>query len=310
MNFFLVFQNKSYHKEKSGGYLWAPQKNEKGQTFHHWTDMKKVKKGDIIFNSYDTEMLSVLVAKEDCLERERPSSLDDLKLWHKDGWMILVEYIDLVRPINYKDYMEDILKLQGEKYAPFNKIGRGNTGYLFRVSLELAEYLFQILEDTNGITKTSLVLANKQIDIEIIEDLEKELKSTISLEQTEKELIVKSRIGQTLFKKALLKQGNKCRLCGVTDERFLIASHIKKWSQSSNDERLDVNNGLLLCPNHDSLFDKGYISFDGDGTILVSESIDMSTKVFLNINGTMNIDMNERQQYYMEWHRVNIYKPR
>ncbi|MGN7178157.1 HNH endonuclease [Cytobacillus sp. SAFR-174] len=309
MNFFLVFQNKSYHEEKSGKYLWAPQKNEKGQTFHHWTDMKKVKKGDIIFNSYDTEMLSVLVAKEDCLERERPSDLDDFKLWHKDGWMILVEYIDLVRPIKYKDYMKDILKLQGEKYAPFNTIGRGNTGYLFRVSPELAEYLFQILEDTNGITKTSLVQANKQKDIEIIEDLEKELNSTIALEQTEKELIVKSRIGQTFFKNALLKQGNKCRLCGVTDERFLVASHIKPWSQSNNQERLDVNNGLLLCPNHDSLFDKGYISFDDDGTILISAILDEDTKIFLNINETMSVEVNEIQQDYIKWHRENIYKP-
>ncbi|WHY63655.1 HNH endonuclease [Cytobacillus firmus] len=308
MNFFLVFQNKSYREEKSGGYLWAPQKNEKGQTFHHWTDMKNVKKGDIIFNSYDTEMHSVLVAKEDCIERERPSDLDDLKLWHKNGWMILVEYIDLVRPFKYKDYMEDILKLQGERYAPFNKIGRGNTGYLFRVSRELAEYLFQILEDTNGITKTSLVQANIQKDIEIIEDLEKELKSTFTLEQTEKELIVKSRIGQTLFKKALLKQENRCRLCGVTDERFLVASHIKQWSQSNNEERLDVNNGLLLCPNHDSLFDKGYVSFNDNGEILTSKSLDNDLKVFLNINDKMKIRMNENQKQYMEWHRENKFK--
>lgn len=51
--------------------------------------------------------------------------------------------------------------------------------------------------------------------------------------------------------------------CGVSDEHFLIDSHIKPWSQSNNQEWLDVNNGLLLCPNHDALFDKGiiYISF-------------------------------------------------
>lgn len=75
----------------------------------------------------------------------------------KNGCMIFVEYIDIVIPFKYRDYLEDILKLQGERYAPFNKIGRGNKGYLFRVSQELAGYLFQILEDTNKITKISLV---------------------------------------------------------------------------------------------------------------------------------------------------------
>ncbi|CAM3888530.1 hypothetical protein GCM10009865_22170 [Aeromicrobium ponti] len=134
--------------------------------------------------------------------------------------------------------------------------------------------------------------------------------SNNDITDTEKEQIIKSRIGQSAFKNELLANEGKCTLCGVSDERFLIASHIKPWSQSNNQERLDVNNGLLLCPNHDALFDKGYISFDGDGIILVSESLDVATKVFLNINGTMNIDINERQQHYMEWHRVNIYKPR
>jgi predicted restriction endonuclease len=47
----------------------------------------------------------------------------------------------------------------------------------------------------------------------------------------------------------------------VMKEHFLIASHVKPWSESNHQERLDVNNGLLHCPNHDDLFDKGYISF-------------------------------------------------
>lgn len=116
------------------------------------------------------------------------------------------------------------------------------------------------------------------------------------------------RIGKSLFKKALLSVEKKCRLCGVSDERFLVASHIKPWSQSNNPERLDVNNGLLLCPNHDSLFDKGHISFDDNGTILISDRLDEATKVFLNINKNMKIRMNEGQREYMKWHRENIFK--
>jgi hypothetical protein len=138
--------------------------------------------------------------------------------------------------------------------------------------------------------------------------LEKELDSPIVLEKTEKELITKARIGQSIFKRELLARGTKCRLCGVCDERFLVASHIKPWSQSDHQERLDVNNGMLLCPNHDALFDKGYISFDDYGKILISDSLDQATKVFLNINENLTICMNENQKQYMKWHSENIFK--
>lgn len=128
------------------------------------------------------------------------------------------------------------------------------------------------------------------------------------LTKTEKEQLIKSRVGQIFFKKALLNVEKKCRLCGVSDERFLIASHIKPWSKSDDAERLDVNNGLLLCPNHDALFDKGYISFDNNGTILISDSLDEMTKVFLNINETMNFNISKEQQNYMKWHREKCFK--
>lgn len=137
---------------------------------------------------------------------------------------------------------------------------------------------------------------------------QRKMESPIVLDKTEKESVVKARIGQSIFKKALLAVEKKCKLCGVSDERFLVASHIKPWSQSNDKERLDVNNGLLFCPNHDSLFDKGYISFNKGGSILISDSIDEVTKVFLNTNETMWIELNEQQQKYMNWHRENIYK--
>ncbi|WP_228123009.1 HNH endonuclease [Priestia megaterium] len=137
--------------------------------------------------------------------------------------------------------------------------------------------------------------------------LQKDLEISIVLDKTEKDLVVKARIGQSIFKRTLLAVEKKCRLCGVSDERFLVASHIKPWSQSNNQERLDVDNGLLLCPNHDALFDKGHISFDEDGLILISDSLDKHSKIFLNINETMNIRMKERQKQYMRWHRENIF---
>jgi len=245
MNYFFVFQNKSYEEERNGGYLWAPQKNKNGQTFHHWTDMKLIKKGDIIFNSFNGKLVSILTAQANCQEHERPTGLEQLDLWEKDGWLVDVEYSDLEQPITYKNYMEDILKLQDDKYAPFNKSGRGNTGYLFRVSKELANFFFEIIEATNLVLRRKFQIEDN-LQLENVKQIENELNSIITLEKTEKETIIKSRIGQSAFKKALLTIEKKCRLCGVRDERFLVASHIKPWSESNNQERLDVNKWIVV----------------------------------------------------------------
>jgi predicted restriction endonuclease len=118
--------------------------------------------------------------------------------------------------------------------------------------------------------------------------------------------LIKARIGQGKFKKLLIKRECKCALCGVTDPRVLIASHIKPWSVSTNEERLDVNNGLLLCPNHDALFDKHLISFDKQGKIVISQTLDETVKKFLNVNDGMRVGLNEKQLGYMKDHHQNL----
>lgn len=137
------------------------------------------------------------------------------------------------------------------------------------------------------------------------QELQEEFKGILKVEnlpitQTEKERLIKSRIGQGKFKKLLIERECKCALCGVTD--VLIASHIKPWSASTNEERLDVKNGLLLCPNHDALFDKHLSSFDLNGKIVISQSLDETARVFLNVNDELRVKLNEKQLSYMEGH--------
>lgn len=86
----------------------------------------------------------------------------------------------------------------------------------------------------------------------------------------------------------------------MNDVRFLIASHIKPWKDSSNNERLDENNGFLLCPHHDSVFDKGLISFSDDGKILIWKSIDARTRRLLNIDEGIAINLNDKQKEYIQ----------
>ncbi len=141
----------------------------------------------------------------------------------------------------------------------------------------------------------------------LIKELDENIES-LHLEGKEKQALIKIRVNQGAFRKRLLSKYSKCCLCGVSDENFLIASHIKPWAVSGANEKLDQNNGFLLCPNHDQLFDQGYISFDGNGKIIISDSLKESDRVFLNVTDTMHISLTEKNREYLEYHRKNVFK--
>ena len=102
---------------------------------------------------------------------------------------------------------------------------------------------------------------------------------------------------------------HKCLLCNIDIQELLIASHIKPWAQSNDNERLDVNNGLLLCPIHDKLFDLGYITFDELGNIEISERIQTSMYNDLKLSRQENIIVNNEMKSYLFWHK-KIYSNR
>ena len=100
--------------------------------------------------------------------------------------------------------------------------------------------------------------------------------------------------------------GEAIRKTGIKREELLIASHIKPWSKSNNNERLDIDNVLLLCPQHDILFDKGFISFSDEGNIIISSILNDDEFPSLNLSGNLRINVNEKQKKYLEYHRENI----
>ena len=84
---------------------------------------------------------------------------------------------------------------------------------------------------------------------------------------------------------------------------MLRASHIKEWSESSREERIDANNGLLLCANHDALFDRHLISFEPTtGDICISLSLDDEQRSALNLSDTTKLTMSDRMKSYMQLH--------
>lgn len=141
------------------------------------------------------------------------------------------------------------------------------------------------------------------------ENILPDVKEYLEFDHTEREAIVKARIGQGKFRDGLLNYWKSCAVTGCTEIQLLIASHIKPWSESSNSERINIYNGLLLSPNLDSCFDSGYISFDTQGKIMISPNLKESDRKALGINEDMRLsNLKSDHRKFLEYHRENIFQ--
>lgn len=127
-----------------------------------------------------------------------------------------------------------------------------------------------------------------------------------SLDNTEKSILVNTRIGQGQFRKNLISYWGGCAVTNYKDTRFLIASHIKPWRAAENFERLDTYNGVLLLPNFDKAFDLGFITFNENGGIRVSEEIEQ--RETLGVEANMAISITNCHQDYMAYHRETVFR--
>lgn len=128
--------------------------------------------------------------------------------------------------------------------------------------------------------------------------------ATLSI--TEREAIVKARIGQGKFRNNLVDYWRGCSISAFSHYDILIASHIKPWRVANNQQRLDIFNGLLLLPNYDRLFDKGYISFDDNGRIIYSRYINETDKSILKMDDNLHlIIVEDAHKPYLKYHRDN-----
>ncbi|MFV2058975.1 MAG: HNH endonuclease, partial [Thiohalomonadales bacterium] len=140
--------------------------------------------------------------------------------------------------------------------------------------------------------------------------IEDGIRSSDVISDTEKETLVKARRGQGKYRKLLLEREHRCRITGVTKPEHLIASHIKPWRSATNEERLDPENGFMLTPTIDHLFDKGFISFENNGSILLADVADRDAMQKMSIIGEgapTNIGtLRDSQKQYLDWHRTAI----
>jgi hypothetical protein len=132
---------------------------------------------------------------------------------------------------------------------------------------------------------------------------------TSVLGETEAEAIVRRRIGQDVFRKALIEyHGGRCQVTGITDAALLRASHIIPWSECETDaERLDVHNGLLLSSLWDAAFDEGLLSFQDNGVPIYSAQLTGDARSLLECEPIRRLELRPEQLSRMAWHRTHVF---
>jgi hypothetical protein len=155
-----------------------------------------------------------------------------------------------------------------------------------------------------------LGLVNASDNFDELDDIAAKQDAYRDLPAKDRETVVKARIGQGVFRERIIRHWNEaCAVTGCGELDLLIASHIKPWRACTFEEALDVTNGLLLIPNLDAAFDKGYITFDDEGHLVVSPQLRDDTRESFGISEQMRLThIYPQHREYLSFHRLHVFK--
>ena len=203
--------------------------------------------------------------------------------------------------------MTSLQPLMPARYAPLQPSGDGNQGVYLT---ELTELLALALGDLIGEEFVRVAGTAGQPDQNIEDDAaEAALNLRPDLSATHKLQLVKARRGQGLFRSRVELVEPRCRVTGLAEKHHLRASHIMPWRFANDREKLDGNNGLMLSPHVDHLFDRGYISFKDDGQLLLAPQMSPDLRSAWSIARLQTPRaFSAAQAIYLDHHRANLFK--
>ncbi len=196
-------------------------------------------------------------------------------------------------------------------------------GTINRIDDETQRLMEQYSSGSSSSTNSSIAESNKaggseteieeeraaEREYEARKKAEDDIQNRTDIGETEKAQLVNARRGQGVFRRNLRNYEKYCRLTGIDQVEHLRASHIKPWRVSSDFQKLDGNNGLLLSPHIDHLFDQGYISFRDSGGLLVSRLLAKQVLSTWRISEDQRCGPFRAEQLpYLAYHREHIFK--
>lgn len=283
MRYWWVNQNQTFRQEIDGGYLWSPKRNKNGNRNPFYEFMREVAPGDIVFSFCDTRIAALGIVTGYCHESPKPEEFGNAGAnWSQVGWRVGVRWQRLSNSIRPKDHIVRIRPDLANKYAPLTPGGNGlQNVYLTQVGAALAATLYSLI----GPEATSVADVGREISR--IERVSPAPERDINVRSIE----------------------HACRITKVDRLERLIAGHVQPWRDCGNEQRLDGENGLLLTPTVDHLFDRGFISFEDSGELIVSPVADSKSLRRMGVDPDRRLNVgsfSQGQRRYLEFHRENI----
>lgn len=250
--------------------LWCPNKSigSDGSLVGprwHWSNITEARPGEFIVLCRKGYIEGLAIVRTEAIENQpKPDGFTFGTQWHPSGWLLPIAFVQFRSPVK-RDQFTHGLFLGYQKYSPLHR--DVDTGKARGAQIYLTQ-----LHDDDGVTLFERIA--QALDVEqpgwlgqlVTMPEDSGDRSASGTAVTIREAIVKARVGQGQFRKDLLSRwSGKCCATGLDVERLLVASHIHPWSLSSNDERLDPDNGLLLSAAYDAAFDEGLITIDQHG---------------------------------------------
>jgi putative restriction endonuclease len=319
MKYWWVNHKQTFRQEFGGKYVWCPKLKSNGRVNHFYETMREVQPGDLVYSYANAAVQGFGFATTHCYSCPKPDDFGKVgDAWDLKGWRVDVNFQKFDSPLRTADHSPAIAALLPSKYSPIKADGFGNQGaYFAQISEALAlliagladPFLKQALSSMSSGASEALI----EVALPAIQDWEDQqqhqIEETVAIPETTRQALVQARIGQGKFKQQVSLLERACRITKVDNPTHLIASHIKPWRESDNEERLSGANGLLLTPSIDHLFDRGFISFEDNGELItspISDAISLN-RMGVDTNHVINVgNFNIDQKYFLDYHRREI----
>ena len=293
MAYWWASQEELFEEQRKHHCLWAPKENASGASFFHWRNIRNVVPGDVVFSYAQRSFKAVSIVRSEPTETDKAIGVRTTD-WGTEGLQVNVVYRDTHPAAPLKDVFSLLARLLPENQSPLGSDGKDREGYLFELPSRAGRLLLDYLASHIGHMGPEFVSA---------------IVIAAAGNPLERQALAGSRLGQGVFRKALAKiwQG-RCAITGASAPHLVQATHIKPWQDCNNEERLDPFNGLLLSALYTRALGAGLISFDAEGSLMLSDSIDGWQWDQLGIRRTSWIaGLKPEHEPYLDYHRSEVF---
>lgn len=267
MSIWWVNTGARFRAQKQAGALWCPnhtvlKDGSLGPPQWHWSIIQNVRAGEFVLVARDGFVEAIALAKQAAIpDSQKPDTFPDTDSWHSIGWLLPVDFLGFNQRISRNAMAHGLFRYRARK-SPFfvNKNGvlEGNQVYFAELPGADASEFFERIRQA--------------LEMQRPGDLDRAMGKSVGGEDsdqnpnTTREALIQARVGQGKFRQALVDMWDgKCCATGLSEPRLLRASHIVAWSSSTDTERLNPFNGLLLSAAYDAAFDNHLITLSAEG---------------------------------------------